>query len=309
MAFAFRSQPLKTLYILYFSLSTLLVRLPFWILSSIFPSTRPRSSWPFLGALFVHVVRAVVMMQYHIGLDSPPGPEKEARFADKLGFVWVEPVTEELLVSEVAAAVKGNNVQPARLLNEKPRRTPSLYLAWWSLYWWNSSTERGWAYKVNSLISNNAGLFSRSPPQIRFLPPSLMPLRVIAISCMTLATTSIASLPTDTPRAPCVAPPSRRLNSLFNAYLSPASLFLRHNPGFFGNLPPTCIIAGEAEVTVDSMRTLRDRLTADNARDVVVYHEYDDAPHDWLVVNVFKRQSDAALQDIRDWMLAISDIM
>ncbi|TFK41377.1 Alpha/Beta hydrolase protein [Crucibulum laeve] len=68
-----------------------------------------------------------------------------------------------------------------------------------------------------------------------------------------------------------------------NAWLSPSSLELSSPKGLFTGMPPTCIISGGAEHTVDPMRTLRDRIVADTNMENVLYLEYEDAVHDFLI--------------------------
>ncbi|KZV89533.1 alpha/beta-hydrolase [Exidia glandulosa HHB12029] len=91
-----------------------------------------------------------------------------------------------------------------------------------------------------------------------------------------------------------------------NAYLSPASLTSERDGGLFSNFPPTCIIAGEAEVTVDAMRNFRDRLLEENDADVVAYHEHKDAFHNWLFMSDVEPYKSAALGQIRDWVVSMA---
>ncbi|KZV85714.1 alpha/beta-hydrolase [Exidia glandulosa HHB12029] len=88
----------------------------------------------------------------------------------------------------------------------------------------------------------------------------------------------------------------------FNPYLSPSSLALATTRGFFRDFPPTCIIAGEDEVTLDPMRTLRDRIVADNGMQRVLYCEYADAVHNWIPLLSFEDQGLATLRAIKTWI-------
>ena len=58
-----------------------------------------------------------------------------------------------------------------------------------------------------------------------------------------------------------------------NSWISPGSLRLPHPKGLFSGLPPTCMIVGGVEITVDPMRTLRDRIVADNGEAALAYKE------------------------------------
>ena len=58
-----------------------------------------------------------------------------------------------------------------------------------------------------------------------------------------------------------------------NSWISPGSLRLPHPEGTFAGLPPTCMIVGAVEITVDPMRTMRDRIIADNGESALAYKE------------------------------------
>ena len=62
-------------------------------------------------------------------------------------------------------------------------------------------------------------------------------------------------------------------------WISPGSLRLPVTTGLFAGFPPTFIQCGGVEMTVDCMRTLRDRLVADIGEDRVTYLEFPDATH------------------------------
>ncbi|KAJ7438440.1 alpha/beta-hydrolase [Mycena latifolia] len=89
-----------------------------------------------------------------------------------------------------------------------------------------------------------------------------------------------------------------------NPYLSPASLSLPNPRGLFAGFPPTCITAGDAEQTLDPMKTLRDRLTSDNVKDGR-YLEYADANHSFLTLPLFEPQRSQAFNDIGRWITDI----
>ena len=87
-----------------------------------------------------------------------------------------------------------------------------------------------------------------------------------------------------------------------NAWLSPASLELAQPTGLFAGFPPTCVIAGAAEQTVDGMRTFRDRLVRDCGDGVITYLEYPDAFHDFVMFAWAEPERSHALADIKDWL-------
>lgn len=90
-----------------------------------------------------------------------------------------------------------------------------------------------------------------------------------------------------------------------NAWLSPASLKLPRKDGLFTNYPPTFIIAGGAEQTVDMMRTFRDRLVHDSGKDKVRYVEYPDAFHDFLMLKWYEPERTQAFAELDEWLSGI----
>ena len=63
-----------------------------------------------------------------------------------------------------------------------------------------------------------------------------------------------------------------------NAWISPSSKKLRTVEGLFTGCPPTLIQVGGAEMTLDQVRTLRDRMEADIG-DKLTYVEVPDGTH------------------------------
>ncbi|KAH7886403.1 alpha/beta-hydrolase [Phlebopus sp. FC_14] len=112
--FEFRFQPLKTVYFLYFISSILFVRLPYWVISSLIPAWRPRTSWTLFRTLNVNALRSMIDAFYATGSFPADDPEKSAQSADKLGFVWIDPLPAALLTGEIASAARANNVVSTR---------------------------------------------------------------------------------------------------------------------------------------------------------------------------------------------------
>jgi hypothetical protein len=116
MAFRFKNQPQKLLYILYSIITILAIRLPYWILVSVIPACRPRRSWSFSRSVAMKFMQASVPIMFNAGVFPPVSdPLKDEASADALGFVWVDPINEQLVVGEIAAMAKTNNVAPARV--------------------------------------------------------------------------------------------------------------------------------------------------------------------------------------------------
>lgn len=90
-----------------------------------------------------------------------------------------------------------------------------------------------------------------------------------------------------------------------DSWLSPGSLRLPHTDGLFAHYPPTLVLAGGAEQTVDGMRTFRDRLVHDSGADRVRYLEYPDAFHDWLMFPFHEPERTQALTELNQWLSGI----
>ncbi|EKM55215.1 uncharacterized protein PHACADRAFT_184030 [Phanerochaete carnosa HHB-10118-sp] len=90
-----------------------------------------------------------------------------------------------------------------------------------------------------------------------------------------------------------------------NTWMSPASLKLERTDGLFANCPPTYILAGEAEQTVDAKRTFRDRLIHDSGKDKVHYAEYQDMYHGWLAMSWMEPERSQVYRDINAWLTGI----
>ncbi len=74
--------------------------------------------------------------------------------------------------------------------------------------------------------------------------------------------------------------------------------------GMFKPFPPTFTLAGEAEISRDSIHTLRDRMGAD-MEDYVTYLEVANAPHDLLASVILEPERSEALREIAKWAAAL----
>ncbi|KAJ7593708.1 Alpha/Beta hydrolase protein [Mycena floridula] len=96
-----------------------------------------------------------------------------------------------------------------------------------------------------------------------------------------------------------------------NRYISPASLHPQMNISFKG-FPRTFIVAGEAEVLLDQIRVLKDKMMDElgegngvNEDDgKVIYYEAADAIHDYVVFRGFEPQRTDTLKAIATWFSA-----
>ncbi|KAJ7186798.1 alpha/beta-hydrolase [Mycena filopes] len=85
-------------------------------------------------------------------------------------------------------------------------------------------------------------------------------------------------------------------------WMSPGSTMFSDDEmkGVFKDFPPTFILAGEAEMTRDPMRVLRDRMMADMGNQIT-YVEVANAPHDFLGLSVLEPERTEGLQEIEKW--------
>ncbi|KAK0495007.1 alpha/beta-hydrolase [Armillaria luteobubalina] len=87
-----------------------------------------------------------------------------------------------------------------------------------------------------------------------------------------------------------------------SAWISAASLRLPEPIGLFSGLPRICIVSGEAEIQLDSIRTLRDRLISDTEQSNVTYIESFGSSHCFVCFEAFEPERTAALTLIGKWV-------
>ncbi|KDQ28795.1 hypothetical protein PLEOSDRAFT_156533 [Pleurotus ostreatus PC15] len=90
-------------------------------------------------------------------------------------------------------------------------------------------------------------------------------------------------------------------DAYLNAWISPASLRLEHSEGLFAGLPPTLILAGAVEMTLDPMKTLADRMEADMGKDLVTYVEIENATHAVLLAKWHEPERTHAYEVFASW--------
>ena len=82
-------------------------------------------------------------------------------------------------------------------------------------------------------------------------------------------------------------------------YISPSSLDIP-KPSFKG-FPRTLIIAGGAELQLDTMQTLHNRM-AEDMGDLLEYYEVPDAIHDFICLEWYEPERTTSLQKIAEWI-------
>ncbi|OCH88431.1 alpha/beta-hydrolase [Obba rivulosa] len=90
-----------------------------------------------------------------------------------------------------------------------------------------------------------------------------------------------------------------------SVWLGPGSLRAQKPPGAWAQLPPACIVAGGAEISIDPMRTLRDRMQEDVGKEHVEYIELEDAAHDPFTLEWLEPERTEGLRQVGAWVQKI----
>ncbi|KAH9885837.1 alpha/beta-hydrolase [Cubamyces lactineus] len=106
-----------------------------------------------------------------------------------------------------------------------------------------------------------------------------------------------------TPRALCGALPLEFART--SAWISPGSRETEWTPETFAGLPPTLIVAGGAEQTLDGMRTIRERLGKGSGEEKVAYIEVPDVPHDIFLLSWYEPERTETLVKAGEWVRSL----
>ncbi|KXN89314.1 Esterase [Leucoagaricus sp. SymC.cos] len=110
MAFTFRIQPFKVLYLLLAVAFLLFIQLPFYTIYYAFPSMRPRRSWSLSRSLIMVALQSFVNTMYNTAPMTPPSPLEAEAKGESVGFVTIEPAAAVLVNEDIVEAAKVNNV-------------------------------------------------------------------------------------------------------------------------------------------------------------------------------------------------------
>jgi hypothetical protein len=120
--FEYHRQPLKSFYILYFVITFVTIRVPFWFLKAAVPAWRPKRSWTFKRSFMTSTLSATVGFLFEVGPDILQSLEREPKPSSTPGvsaknpcLVWIEGVQADMIKGEVSEMAKANNVFPARV--------------------------------------------------------------------------------------------------------------------------------------------------------------------------------------------------
>ncbi|KAJ6574703.1 alpha/beta-hydrolase [Mycena capillaripes] len=87
-----------------------------------------------------------------------------------------------------------------------------------------------------------------------------------------------------------------------NSWISPGSLKVADTRGIFSAFPKTLIVSGSLEMTLDPMRTLRERMVADMGKDLVCYMEVPESTHDFLTQAWHEPERTTTLKEVGKWV-------
>ncbi|KAI0051190.1 alpha/beta-hydrolase [Auriscalpium vulgare] len=114
MVHEFRSQPVKTIYLLYEAIAMILFRFPYWILSNVPKSLRPRDTWTFQKAVGIKVVAHFNVITGRTDKLVDAGDHLNVVTGLDIKHVWVKPVPE-VLNEEILEFAKASHVEPVSI--------------------------------------------------------------------------------------------------------------------------------------------------------------------------------------------------
>ncbi|KAF9486218.1 alpha/beta-hydrolase [Pholiota conissans] len=114
MAYAYRKQPVKTLYWVFQLLVLVLVRLPFWFVVNIPKSTRARKSWSLKRAILVNIVRKVSDILAQTGFPIRLPDSSTISKASGVRGVWIEPINN-LIIGDLKLWAQAADVSSIRI--------------------------------------------------------------------------------------------------------------------------------------------------------------------------------------------------
>ncbi len=88
-------------------------------------------------------------------------------------------------------------------------------------------------------------------------------------------------------------------------WISPGSLKSEWQRGMFAGMPPTIVVTGDAEYTLDPMLMARDRLLEDLGQGRVTHVDIPDAAHDPVVMRWHEPERSIVLQELAAWIKTI----
>ncbi|KAJ7223532.1 alpha/beta-hydrolase [Mycena pura] len=382
MAFAFRHQPLKSLYLASAIFLLLFVRIPIWTIQYSFPFGRPRRQWSLGRSLIVSALRVFLDVLYSTSLLPSPPIEKLAEKGAEAGFVWIE-ATPSLIHGEVLEKAKTNGVEAVasnrRLLKAGPDElvfyhfhggafvmgtsdpsTSANKTLFSGLLRHNTKVRRVFALEYR--LSSALPFASRHPfpaalidyiacyrylvEDVGFNPSNIIISGDSAGGNLAYALTRhistdgghglphagallLLSPTVDRADTHIGADSSIRRNArtdfvhrIFtsrftyhalqgslpddevatNSWISPGSLKIAQPSGIFAAFPRTLIVSGSVEMTLDPIRSLRDRMVDDMGKDRVRYLEVPESTHDFMTQTWHEPERTNTLKLVGNWV-------
>ncbi|KAI0831912.1 alpha/beta-hydrolase [Trametes gibbosa] len=108
-------QPLKTVYLLYFVLVLLLIKLPIWTLDFLPRSRRARPSWTLKRCLIIRTLQDLWSLKVNVRGQCNPAVEVPDSALVDAKFAWVDPLPDDLVRGETRRLAETTDVRPARI--------------------------------------------------------------------------------------------------------------------------------------------------------------------------------------------------
>jgi hypothetical protein len=119
MATLFHHHPFKFLYLLYFLIPLLFLKVPFWFIYYSRRANRPRRSWTTTRTVRVRITREAITLPQKVGITDKRDLTEELPLSALKGFnarfVWIEGLKEADLIGEVKDFAEQTGVQPVRI--------------------------------------------------------------------------------------------------------------------------------------------------------------------------------------------------
>ncbi|KAH9849836.1 alpha/beta-hydrolase [Lenzites betulinus] len=108
-------QPFKTIYLLYFVLVLLLIKVPIWTLDFLPRSRRARPSWTLKRALIIRTLQELWSLKVDVRGQPAPVVEVADDVLVDAKFTWVKPLPDKLVLGEIRRIAEFTGVRPARI--------------------------------------------------------------------------------------------------------------------------------------------------------------------------------------------------
>ncbi|KIJ57189.1 hypothetical protein M422DRAFT_148502 [Sphaerobolus stellatus SS14] len=335
MDFSWRDNPWRTLYIYYWKITTFLIREPYWRITSLVPSWRPRKSWDITRSLFTKRINSYNGMRFMTTPDTTfVDVDSHAKEPSKFGFKLTNyfcqlgtastssPFITELL--QQSGTMKRAFAVDYRLSSGTPFVTNNPFPA--ALL----DALAGYKYLVDTIGFKSENIIIEGDSAGGHLAINLVsylndaairdlhrPGRLILVSpSADWAGTHDgpgSSLEQNkdsdfvyhflksgySARALLGALPPEMLRS---GWFSPGSKDLENAKQYLSSFPQTYMLVGGAEVALDAMRTLRHRIEEENGLSTLRYVEYPDAIHVFPLIPWHEPERSEAAQACIRWL-------